>query len=319
MLDAKIAYLVNKIIQNHHFKKEGQSRGAENPKGGSSLTRKTDSLHDLRLFSSDWRSYTVLDYADFISVTLHDDNVQEFDTKWCEVLLSMSKIPSDDILESLYKLRIRESAQFKAVLELYDMEIHQKISMPNYQKLKTVVTRSTDQKLRFRNFEVQFKLTSSVSTIGRASTSGFGQVVCVAKRTTEIAGFLLLHSTHSRLLNRLCLCGVKKSFPTPPSNLSMSCSGCERRCEDVILQGMVVPQDWPGFITLCVLSSARERQTCGCLNLTWCFSTMSCRQCFLFQHPTVHAARDPQTAHAECHPGPEQDRLRGAPPATCDR
>ena len=51
----------------------------------------------------------------------------------------MSKIPSDDILESLYTLRIRESAQLKTVLELYDMEIHQKTSMPKYQKLKTMV------------------------------------------------------------------------------------------------------------------------------------------------------------------------------------
>ena len=48
---------------------------------------------------------TVLDYADLFSVTLHDDNIQEFDTRYDEVLLSMSKIPSDDILESLYKLR----------------------------------------------------------------------------------------------------------------------------------------------------------------------------------------------------------------------
>ena len=74
---------------------------------------------------------TVLDYADLFSVTLHDDDVQEFEQRWDEVLLSMSKIPSDDILESLYKLRIRESDQLKTVLELYDMEIHQKISMPN--------------------------------------------------------------------------------------------------------------------------------------------------------------------------------------------
>jgi len=64
-----------------------------------------------------------------------------------------------------------------------------------------------------------------------------------AKRTKEIAGFLLVHSTHSRLLNRLCICGVEKSFPTPPSNLSMSGSGYERRCEDVILQGLVVPEE----------------------------------------------------------------------------
>ena len=67
----------------------------------------------------------------------------------------MSKIPSDDIWESLYKLRIRESAQLKTVLELYDMEIHQKISVPNYQKLKTMVKRSIDQKLRLRNFDAR--------------------------------------------------------------------------------------------------------------------------------------------------------------------
>ena len=58
---------------------------------------------------------TVLDYADLFSVTLHDDNFQEFDTRWDEVQQSMSKIPSDDILESLYKLRIRESVQLKTV------------------------------------------------------------------------------------------------------------------------------------------------------------------------------------------------------------
>ena len=90
---------------------------------------------------------TVLDNADLSSVTLRDDNDQEFDTRWDEVLLSMSKIPTDDVLEGLYKLRTRESDQRKTVLELYDMEVHQMISMPNYQKLKTMVKRSIDQKL----------------------------------------------------------------------------------------------------------------------------------------------------------------------------
>ena len=58
-------------------------------------------------------------------------------------------------MESLYKLRTRESNQLKTFLELYDMEIHQKISMPNYQKLKTMVKRNIDQKLRLRNFDVR--------------------------------------------------------------------------------------------------------------------------------------------------------------------
>ena len=38
----------------------------------------------------------------------------------------MTKFPSDDILEGLYKLRIRESEKLKTVLELCDLEIHQK-------------------------------------------------------------------------------------------------------------------------------------------------------------------------------------------------
>ena len=98
---------------------------------------------------------TILDYTDLFSITLRKDDVQEFDTRWDEILLSMTKIPIDDTLESLYKLRIRESDQLKTVLELYDMEIHQKISIPSYQKLKTVVKRNIDQKLRLRYFDAR--------------------------------------------------------------------------------------------------------------------------------------------------------------------
>ena len=58
----------------------------------------------------------------FFSITLRND-VQEFDTRWDEILLSMTKIPPDVVLVSLYKLRIRESDQLKTVLELYDLEI----------------------------------------------------------------------------------------------------------------------------------------------------------------------------------------------------
>ena len=55
--------------------------------------------------------------ADLFSVTLPDDNIQEFDTRWVEVLSSMTKFHRDEILESLYKLRTRESDQLNNVLE----------------------------------------------------------------------------------------------------------------------------------------------------------------------------------------------------------
>ena len=75
---------------------------------------------------------SVENYADLFTIVLENDDIQEFDSKWDEILLSMTQISSDDILEGLYKLRIRESEKLKTVLELYNMEIHQKNAGPNY-------------------------------------------------------------------------------------------------------------------------------------------------------------------------------------------
>ena len=63
----------------------------------------------------------------------------------------MTKIPHDDILEGLYKLRIRESEKLKTVLELYDLETHQKKLGPDYHRLKTMVKRSIEQETRNKN------------------------------------------------------------------------------------------------------------------------------------------------------------------------
>ena len=52
------------------------------------------------------------------------------------MFLSMTKNPSDDILEQLYKLRIREPEKLETVLELYDLETHQKKVGPDYHRLK---------------------------------------------------------------------------------------------------------------------------------------------------------------------------------------
>ena len=64
------------------------------------------------------------------------------------ILLSMTKIPLDDILEGLYKLRIRESEKLKTVLKLYDLEIYQKKFGPDYHRLKSMVKRSIEQDIR---------------------------------------------------------------------------------------------------------------------------------------------------------------------------
>ena len=101
MLDAKIASALNKIIQNSQFKKKVSLEELKAQKEGRFLRGRQIAFMIYDYFRVTGAHDTVLDYADLFSVTRHDDNVQEYDTRWDEVLLSMSKILSDDILESL--------------------------------------------------------------------------------------------------------------------------------------------------------------------------------------------------------------------------
>ena len=65
--------------------------------------------------------------------------VRGFDTKWDEELSWTQDVPSDNILESLYKTRLRESDQLKMLLALYNQDIGYQNMPPSYQRLKTMV------------------------------------------------------------------------------------------------------------------------------------------------------------------------------------
>ena len=61
------------------------------------------------------------------------------------------------------------------------MEIHQKISIPNYQKLKTMVKRSIDQKLRLRNYDARHgRIQTGALVKNRKGMSGVdgGRSIC---------------------------------------------------------------------------------------------------------------------------------------------
>ena len=95
---------------------------------------------------------SVENYTDLFTIVLRHDDIQEFDSEWHGIFLSMTKIPHDDILEGLYKLRRRESEKLKTVLDLYDLETHQKKLEPDYHRLNTMVKRSIEQAIRNKNF-----------------------------------------------------------------------------------------------------------------------------------------------------------------------
>ena len=128
-----MASALSKIVQISHFKKVVSLEEQKAQKEDPFLRGRQIAYMIYDHFRVTGAHDTVLDYADLFSITLHNDNVQDFNTRWDEILLSMTKIPNDGVLESLYKLRKRESDQLKTVSELYGMEIHQKISMPNHQ------------------------------------------------------------------------------------------------------------------------------------------------------------------------------------------
>ena len=101
MLDAKISSALNKIIQNSQFKKKVSLQEQKAQKEDRFLRGRQIAFMIYDCFRVTGAHDTVLDSDDLFSVTLHGDHIQEFDTRWDEVLLSMSKMPSDDILESL--------------------------------------------------------------------------------------------------------------------------------------------------------------------------------------------------------------------------
>ena len=152
VLDARIASTLNKIIHNSCFKKMVSLEEMKAQKEDRFLRGRQIAHLIYEYFQVIGANDSVENYADLFTVVLRNDDIQEFDSKWDEILLSMTQIPSVEILESLYKLRLRESEKLKTVLELYDLETHQKKLGPDYHRLKTMVKRSIEQDIRNKNF-----------------------------------------------------------------------------------------------------------------------------------------------------------------------
>ena len=152
VLDARIASALNRIIHNSRFKRRIRLEEQKAQKQDRFLRGRQIAYLIYEYFRVTGANDSVENYADLFTIGFRNDDIQEFDSKWDGILLSMTKIPPDDILEGLYKLRIRESEKLKTVLELYDLEIHQKKIGPVYHRLKTMVKRSIEQDIRNKNF-----------------------------------------------------------------------------------------------------------------------------------------------------------------------
>ena len=151
VLDARIASALNKIIHNSHFKRKISLEEQKAQKEDRFLRGRQNAYLIYEHFQVTGTDDSVENYTDLFTIALRNDDIQEFDSKCDGILLSMTKIPHDDILEGLYKLRIRESEKLRTVLELYDLETQKKLG-PDYHRLKAMVKRSIEQEIRNKNF-----------------------------------------------------------------------------------------------------------------------------------------------------------------------
>ena len=109
VLDARIASALNKIIHNSIFKRRISLEEQKAQKQDRFLRGREIAYLIYEYFRVTGANDSVENYADLFTIVLRNDDIQEFDSQWDENSLRTTQIPSDDILEGLYKLRIRES------------------------------------------------------------------------------------------------------------------------------------------------------------------------------------------------------------------
>ena len=118
LLDGKNCFSTEQNHPEHPLQEKGQSGGTKAQKEDRFRRGRQIAYLIYEYFRVTGANDSVEIYADLFIVVLRNDDIQDFDSKWDEILQSMTQIRSDDIYEHLYKLRIRESDKLKTVFEL---------------------------------------------------------------------------------------------------------------------------------------------------------------------------------------------------------
>ena len=126
---AKVASTLKRIITNPYFRsgikvEEQHAQKHDRFLGGRQIAQ---GAHE-----------AALDLSDLFTVSLQGDDIQDFDTRWDQALLPASGIPKENVLNKLYKIRIREPVQLQTVLATYKQKFDRDRAMPSYQRLKTM-------------------------------------------------------------------------------------------------------------------------------------------------------------------------------------
>ena len=156
MLDAMIASALKKLINTHSTFRKRVSVEEHRAQSSDRFLRGRQIAYMIyKYFRATGAYETVQRLSHLVSMTLQNDDVQDFDVRWDHALLSVIVVPSDLILEGLFKSKLQNSAQLRTVMALYDQEVARNNGTPNYQQLKTAVELHIDQMMRNRTFKAR--------------------------------------------------------------------------------------------------------------------------------------------------------------------
>ena len=119
MLDAKVASTLKKIIECA-LPKECQRRRATRSENTN------DSYEEGRLHNMIYEHFrasgayeAVKGLSDLFKKASTDDHVQDCDTKFDQARLAASEMPTETVLEGLYKFKLQDSVQLHTVLQYW--------------------------------------------------------------------------------------------------------------------------------------------------------------------------------------------------------
>ena len=157
MHDAKIASALKKISSSVHFRRRVSVKEQRAQKHDRFLRGRQiacmiyEHISSHRSFWSCRRSIRSIRYTPY--------RIIMFDRRWSQALLASSEILTEIVLEGLYKSKLQNSVQLRAVLAIYEPSERSKWRHhPTTQDWRQIVRRHVDQTVRTRNFRARKEL-----------------------------------------------------------------------------------------------------------------------------------------------------------------
>ena len=119
-----------------------------------------------------------------LNVELKSDDVQSFNTRWDETIISMKKQPDDEHLQHLYYRQLQQSEQVMPLLSLCIPGTVQKGESQDHTRLKQMVVRCMELNTREKHF---FSRERQLEKPAFSATAAKGKSKAKAKNILEIA------------------------------------------------------------------------------------------------------------------------------------